>query len=85
MAEWIAARLNRMEGEVRPLIPEGGVSAVDVPGQPFHDADADRALFDTLDARVRQTGRRKLQRLPYAINDPRFADALAASFPAIAG
>jgi uncharacterized protein (UPF0261 family) len=84
MAEWIAARLNRMEGEVRLLIPEGGVSAIDVPGQPFHDAEADRALFDTLDAQVRHTGRRKVQRLPYAINDPRFADALAASFRAIA-
>jgi uncharacterized protein (UPF0261 family) len=84
MAEWIAAKLNRMEGEVRLLIPEGGVSAIDVPGQVFHDPEADRALFDTLCARVVVTDRRQVQRLPFAINDPAFADALASSFCAIA-
>ncbi|HYZ63709.1 MAG TPA: Tm-1-like ATP-binding domain-containing protein [Acetobacteraceae bacterium] len=84
MAEWIAAKLNRMEGQVRLLIPEGGVSAIDLPGQPFHDPQADRALFDTLLARVEPTGRRQVLRLPHAINDPEFADALAASFRAIA-
>ena len=31
---------------MRFLIPEGGVSALDAPGQPFHDPDADAALFD---------------------------------------
>lgn len=85
MAEWIAAKLNRMEGEVRLLIPEGGVSAIDVPGQPFHDPAADRALFDTLTARVETTASRQVLRLPYAINDPAFAEALATSFRAIAG
>jgi uncharacterized protein (UPF0261 family) len=33
-------------GGSRPvlLLPSGGLSAIDVPGSPFHDADADRAL-----------------------------------------
>ena len=31
--EWIAERLNRCDGDVRFLIPEGGVSALDAPGK----------------------------------------------------
>ena len=45
---WIAERLNRCGGEVRFLIPENGVSAIDAPGQPFYDPEADAALFDAL-------------------------------------
>jgi len=37
--------------DLRFLIPEGGVSAIDRPGQPFHDPDADRALFDRSEER----------------------------------
>jgi len=70
---WIAEKLNRCEGEVRFLLPEGGVSALDAPGEPFWDPAADAALFDTLAADVRQTERRKLIRSPYHINDPQFA------------
>ena len=84
MAEWIAAKLNRMEGEVRLLIPEGGVSAIDAPGQPFHDPAADQALFETLSRQVRQTPKRQVQRLPYAMNDAAFAEALASAFRAVA-
>jgi uncharacterized protein (UPF0261 family) len=84
MAEWIAARINRMKGPVRLLIPEGGVSALDVPGQPFHDPVADTALFDTLSARITTTPSRRVTRLPYAINDPQFSAALVAAFHEIA-
>ncbi len=38
-----------MRGPVRFLIPEGGVSAIDRPGQPFHDPAADRELFATIE------------------------------------
>ena len=85
MAEWIAAKINRMDGPVRLLIPEGGVSAIDVPGQPFHDPEADGALFDTLTARITTTPSRRVTRLPWAINDPRFSAALVAAFREIAG
>ena len=40
MGDWIAGRLNEMTGPVRFLLPEGGVSAIDAPGQPFHDPEA---------------------------------------------
>ncbi len=80
---WIGEKLNRCEGQVRFLIPEGGVSAIDVPGQPFYDPEADAALFTALESTVRRTDRRRLQRLPYAINDPRFAAAVVETFRAI--
>ncbi len=35
MGRWIGERLNRMEGQVRFFLPEGGVSALDAPGQAF--------------------------------------------------
>ncbi|MFM0721519.1 Tm-1-like ATP-binding domain-containing protein [Paraburkholderia strydomiana] len=71
---WIGERLNRCEGEVRFLLPEGGVSALDAPGQPFHDPVADAALFEALERTVSQTARRQLLRVPYHINDPQFAE-----------
>jgi uncharacterized protein (UPF0261 family) len=77
---WIAERLNQCEGEVRFLLPMGGVSALDAPGQPFWDPAADGALFDTLAAELLQTDRRKLSRLPYHINDPQFAQAAVEEF-----
>jgi uncharacterized protein (UPF0261 family) len=83
LAEWIAERLNRCEGEVRFLIPEGGVSAIDAPGQPFHDPDADRMLFDTIEKHLIKTERRRLIRLPHHINDPKFSAALVEQFHAI--
>jgi uncharacterized protein (UPF0261 family) len=84
-ARWIARRLNQCEGEVRFLLPLGGVSALDAPGQPFWDPDADRALFETLASDFRQSDHRKLVRLPYHINDPNFAQAGVEEFLAIVG
>jgi uncharacterized protein (UPF0261 family) len=85
IAAWIAGKLNACEGPVRFLIPEGGVSALDAPGAAFHDPEADAALFDTLEAELRQTESRRLTRLPFHINDPAFADALVAAWRAIEG
>jgi uncharacterized protein (UPF0261 family)/ABC-type branched-subunit amino acid transport system ATPase component len=76
IGEFIAAKLNAMRGPVRFLIPEGGVSAIDRSGQPFHDPEADRALFDAIEKGFRSGAERKLQRLPLHINDEAFADAL---------
>jgi len=80
---WIADRLNRCQGEVRFLVPLGGVSALDAPGQPFWDPDADTALFETLANEFQETDRRKLIRLPLHINDPNFAQAGVNEFLAI--
>jgi uncharacterized protein (UPF0261 family) len=77
---FIAGKLNACDGPVRFLIPGGGVSMIDAPGQPFHDPEADRVLFGTLEREVRQTGSRRLVRRPEHINDPAFADALVSAF-----
>ncbi|WP_420409840.1 ABC transporter permease [Hoeflea sp.] len=85
MGRWIGERLNQMEGQVRFFLPEGGLSALDAPGQPFHDPAARAALYETLDATVRQTSNRQLIRLPHHINDPAFAAAVVAAFRALHG
>ncbi|MBB1595767.1 Tm-1-like ATP-binding domain-containing protein [Achromobacter sp. UMC46] len=82
--EWIAAKLNQCDGPVRFLIPEGGVSALDAPGQAFWDPEADAALFAALDANVVQTPQRRLVRVPCHINDPLFAQTAVDHFLEIA-
>ena len=64
--------------------PEKGVSLIDAPGMPFHDPDADAALFEALERTVAQTGTRRLVRLPHHINDADFAQALVESWTEIA-
>ena len=83
-ARWIASRLNQSTGEMRFLLPLGGVSALDAAGQPFWDPEADAALFETLTSEFQQTDSRKLVRLPFHINDPNFAQAGVEEFLAIA-
>ena len=84
IGEFIAAKLNAMQGPVRFLIPEGGVSGIDRPGQPFHDPEADRVLFTTIEEHFRAGPNRKLQRLALHINDEAFADALVAAWHEVA-
>jgi uncharacterized protein (UPF0261 family)/ABC-type branched-subunit amino acid transport system ATPase component len=85
MGRWIGERLNQMDGPVRFLLPEGGVSALDAPGHPFWDPDADAALFRALERTVRQTGNRQLIRIKRNINDPEFAAAIVAAFRPLLG
>jgi uncharacterized protein (UPF0261 family) len=80
---WIVERLNRMEGPVRFLLPLGGVSAIDVPGMPFHDPEADAALFDTIRKGWKPAPNRQLVEVDAAINDPAFAAAALTHFRAI--
>ena len=83
MGEWIARKVNQMTGPVRFLIPEGGVSALDAPGQPFHDPEADRALFDAIAGTFEEGANRRLVRTPHHVNDPAFADTVAGALAAI--
>jgi uncharacterized protein (UPF0261 family)/ABC-type branched-subunit amino acid transport system ATPase component len=85
MGRWIGERLNKMDGAVRFFLPEGGVSALDAPGQPFWDPEADAALFRAFDQTVRQTSNRQLIRLKGNINDPEFAAAIVAAFRSLIG
>jgi uncharacterized protein (UPF0261 family) len=80
VGEWIVARLNRMDGPVRFLLPLGGVSAIDVPGMPFHDPEADAALFAAIRQNFVAAPNRKLIEVEAAINDRAFADAVLSAF-----
>jgi uncharacterized protein (UPF0261 family) len=80
IGEWLGRKLDACDGPVRLLIPEHGVSALDIDGGPFFDPNADAALFEAIAASVRWTDNRRLIRLPYHINDPQFADAAVAAF-----
>jgi uncharacterized protein (UPF0261 family) len=84
IGEFIVSRLNRMPGPVRFLLPLRGVSAIDAPGQPFHDPDADAALFDAIRGGWVETPNRQLIELDLHINDPAFAAALANEFQNLA-
>ncbi len=85
MGRWIGERLNQMEAPVRFFLPEGGVSLLDAPGQPFHDPAADDALFRALEATVRQTSARQLIRLPHNVNDPEFSAEVVKAYRELHG
>ncbi len=73
MGEWIAARMNEMSGPVRFLLPEGGVSALDAEGMPFHDPEALASLFAAIRDTFKETGNRKLITVPHNLNTREFA------------
>ncbi len=79
-ARWIAEKLNRAESPVIVLIPEKGVSALDAEGAPFHDPDADEALFGELERVLVQDELRRVRHLPQHINDPAFSAAAVEAF-----
>jgi uncharacterized protein (UPF0261 family) len=85
MGRWIGDRLNLMEGPVRFLLPEGGVSALDEAGKPFFDAAAREARFGAVAARGRHRASRQLVRLPNHINSPAFGVARVQHFRALHG
>ncbi|MBV9702578.1 MAG: Tm-1-like ATP-binding domain-containing protein, partial [Methylobacteriaceae bacterium] len=81
---FIGERLNRMQGPVRFLMPENGVSSLDSPGKPFHDPEADNALFETIEKTVVKSGGRRVERVTGNINDASFVAALLRAFREIA-
>jgi len=72
----IAVKLNAASSPTVLFIPLGGISAIDVEGQPFYDRDADEALFGALRADI-DGERVELHEREEDINDPRFARAMA--------
>jgi uncharacterized protein (UPF0261 family) len=80
---FIVERLNRMLGPVRFLLPLKGVSAIDAEAQPFHDPEADAALFDAIRNGWQKAKNRKLIELDLNINDPAFAAAAVKAFKEI--
>ena len=80
IGRWIVERVNRMEGPVRFLLPLHGVSAIDAPGKPFHDPQADQALFDAIRDNWQPAPHRQLIEIDTHINDPAFAEAAVHAF-----
>jgi len=74
IARRMAAQLNRATAPVTVVLPLGGVSMIDAPGKPFHDPEADRALFDALRAGLAPHVR--VVEVDAHVNDPVFADVL---------
>ena len=71
----IAEKINRYTAPVTVLLPLRAISIISAPGQPFHDAAADAALFSSLRDHLRSD-------IPViahdlVINDPVFARACA--------
>jgi uncharacterized protein (UPF0261 family) len=71
----LAAKLNAGHGPRSLFVPLRGLSALGVEGQPFHDPDADRALFDAL--RGQLDAEIALHELDVPINDPVLGEAMA--------
>lgn len=80
IGEWIGGKLNAAIGPVRFLLPLRGVSALDIEGGAFRDAEADAELFDAIERTVQWGDNRQLIRLDCHINDPGFAEAAVRAF-----
>lgn len=72
----IATKLAAATGPTELFIPLRGVSAIDVEGGPFRDAEADATLFAELHAGLVGSGV-VVHELDQAINDPGFGAAMA--------
>ena len=71
----VARKLSAATGPVALFVPLGGVSMIDAEGQPFHDPDADAALFEALRADLADNV--ELVEMDCNINDEAFATAMA--------
>jgi uncharacterized protein (UPF0261 family) len=75
LGEIMGRKLSRAKGPTIVYIPLGGFSAIDAPGQPFFDPDANRSFIEALKKNLPS-------RIPVIekgahINDPSFARELA--------
>ena len=75
IARRIVEKLNAAKGPTALLLPLRGVSMISAPGQPFHDPDADAALFDTF--RSLAGPNVEIVEVDAHINDAEFAAAAA--------
>jgi uncharacterized protein (UPF0261 family) len=70
----MAMALFNATAETVVLLPEGGVSALDAPGQPFFHPKADARLFEAIRRGLEGAENVRVESLPYHLNDPEFAD-----------
>jgi uncharacterized protein (UPF0261 family) len=74
LGQIIAVKANAARGPVSIALPLRGVSAIDAPGQPFYNPEADAALFEA----IRLYSRVRIIEMDAHINDPEFAGRMAA-------
>jgi uncharacterized protein (UPF0261 family) len=75
IGEIFAGKLNAAKGSVAVLIPMGGFSEVDYPGQPFWWPEADRAFVDALKRHLRSDI--PVEIIDKDVNDPEFSGRTA--------
>jgi uncharacterized protein (UPF0261 family) len=73
----LAAKLAAATGPTAIILPLGGISALAAPGAPFHDAEADHALFTALREGLRGS-RVQIIECAGSINDPDVVDPMVA-------
>ncbi len=71
IGEFIAAKLNRAKGRVVVVLPRGGLSSIDRPGNIFYLPEANEALFTTLKSKLAPAV--ELVEDAHHIDDPEFA------------
>lgn len=81
-ASFIASKLNTSTSPWAVVVPAGGVSALDAPGQSFYDPEATKAIQKALQAEleVGEDSGRELLLVDAHINDASFADAVVDAF-----
>ena len=75
IGKFIASQLKehaKYPSMIRVLLPEGGISMIDKPDQPFHDPEADAELFKSIGKELADS-EIKVEKHPEHINDEAFA------------
>ncbi len=80
----IARKLAAATGPTSLFVPLAGVSMIDAEGQPFHDPEADSALFDALREGLEGSSVELIE-LDRNVNDEEFADAMVDKLDAYLG
>ncbi len=75
LGQILAAKLNASVGAVEVYLPLRGISPLAAPGEPFHDPEADEALFSSLRRHLRQAV--PVTEVDTNINAPMFSRAVS--------
>lgn len=87
IGEFIASKLSQNATNprsIRVLIPQGGISAADAPQKPFHNPEADEALFEAIEEGLQGTGI-EVEKHALHINDEQFAGHVASAILEVMG
>ena len=74
----MAEKLNKATGPTVVAVPLKGVSAIDVEGGPFHDAEADAAWLENLKADLKSEI--EVVEVDADVNDPEFTKRVVELF-----